>query len=171
MGRAAKASVAGGTPNADGFMSGDDYTLRAAMSVVDDDADDEYDVRVAVLVAEDDADEVVEAKVARSTNTTRWCVDSGANRDICRERHLFSAMRPRTLHIGEPAKGIHSPPPRKELYHYGFEAKLFPCSAALYMPSKWARTSCLYRKLWTVDSPWCSPRTPWSSSMFLDKTF
>jgi len=61
--------------------------------------------RVNVLVAEDGVDtrvNLAQHKIA----ATRWCVDSGANRDICKERHLFAAdLKLKEIKIGEAGVG------------------------------------------------------------------
>jgi len=42
----------------------------------------------------------------RNVAITRWCVDSGANRDICNERHLFNGnMTEKHIRIGEAGAG------------------------------------------------------------------
>ena len=44
--------------------------------------------------------------VSYASSSTRWCVDSGANRDICREPALFNGRaQPKVLTIGEAGQG------------------------------------------------------------------
>ena len=46
------------------------------------------------------------ADTSARTNTSRWCVDSGANRDLCRDLNLFGGRaRPKTIRIGEAGLG------------------------------------------------------------------
>ena len=66
---------------------------------------EEAPLRAAVLVAED-APVEAKAAMARGSGATRWCVDSGANRDICNERHLFAnGVTPKAIRIGEAGQG------------------------------------------------------------------
>jgi len=68
-------------------------------------SDDDLPVRASVLVV-DDATTDEETIAKRSATITRWCVDSGANRDICSERQLFKGeMKAKTIRIGEAGQG------------------------------------------------------------------
>lgn len=68
-------------------------------------SDDDLPVRASVLVV-DDATTDEETIAKRSATITRWCVDSGANRDICNERQLFKGeMKAKTIRIGEAGQG------------------------------------------------------------------
>lgn len=97
----------------------------------------EDEVHVRVLVACDDTPTEYEATptvALRNVAITRWCVDSGANRDICNERHLFNGnMTEKHIRIGEAGAGHPSPPRLKVPSHYVYEARCCPCSSVLFM--------------------------------------
>jgi hypothetical protein len=58
-----------------------------------------------VLIASEAGDPTVMTAEVRNTST-RWCVDSGANRDICRDIRLFNGRaKPKVLTIGEAGQG------------------------------------------------------------------
>lgn len=68
-------------------------------------SDDDHVAHASVLVA-DDAPVEAGVTARQSFMTTRWCVDSGANRDICGERHLFKGeLKPKAIRIGEAGQG------------------------------------------------------------------
>ena len=47
-----------------------------------------------------------EVVVRAAQSVTRWCVDSGANRDICRDEQLFAGnAKPKVISIGEAGQG------------------------------------------------------------------
>src|SRR3954453_20372689 len=48
-------------------------------------------VTARVLIAKEEGEAAPE-KVQANFSNTRWCVDSGANRDICREPYLFNGQ-------------------------------------------------------------------------------
>ena len=59
----------------------------------------------SVLVAEGMTQHKTDADVPRA-NSSRWCVDSGANRHLCRELGLFRGKQvPKTIRIGEARAG------------------------------------------------------------------
>ena len=60
-----------------------------------------------VLIANEESESPpLPEEIRINYTSTRWCVDSGANRDICREPSLFNGnVRPKILTIGEAGQG------------------------------------------------------------------
>ena len=59
-----------------------------------------------VLVAEESEPAAAVLQARSSANSTRWCIDSGANRDICKEYELFGGKAaPKVIAIGEAGTG------------------------------------------------------------------
>jgi len=60
-----------------------------------------------VLIANEESESPpLPEEIRINYTSTRWCVDSGANRDICREPSLFNGnVRPKVLTIGEAGQG------------------------------------------------------------------
>ena len=84
---------------------------------------------VRVLVVDDPAP-APEVRAQLSVSTTRWCVDSGANRDICKELILFGGKEtPRQIAIGEAGEG-HSFMSKAEGPICGARARPCHCSRA-----------------------------------------
>ena len=91
----------------DGFMDSEDDSDHDT----DHDTDDvtgvaePVDVAANVLVAQECGVEP-EVVVRAAQSVTRWCVDSGANRDICRDEQLFAGnAKPKVISIGEAGQG------------------------------------------------------------------
>ena len=77
-------------------------SCAANQSCTSVDADD-AGVLLNVLIAREDS---VVAQQARTSSISRWCVDSGANRDICQDITLSNGNHEeKTLIIGEAAAG------------------------------------------------------------------
>jgi hypothetical protein len=86
---------------ADGYMSSEDEpNVQAAVLVAYEEA------QPAVATAKMPSAEPATTMAMRSVAAARWCVDSGANRDMCNQRHLFSGpMTPKRIRIGEAGSG------------------------------------------------------------------
>jgi hypothetical protein len=59
-----------------------------------------------VVIVSELSDRPIIARAKATRFSTLWCVDSGANRDMCNEIKLFNGRaKPKTLTIGEAGKG------------------------------------------------------------------